>query len=555
MLNTAKPQNAVAAIRVSTTKQGSEGDSPEAQKEQIKRYAEMRNIKIKKYFEFLESASKEAQPMQRAIDYCKNPKNRINLFIVKSIDRFTRGGSYSYSALKRQLDQSNVRLVDLYGIIGTQRVNTLEHLGVSYNWSVYNPTKNSEILEAERASDEKRDIMSRLMGAEIRYTRLGYWMRRAPYGYASQNANTPHGKRAILVPHPLEAQYVVRMFELRARGTLADQQIVDELNRLGCKSRIYFLRSKIDKARIVGERGGEPMTCKQMQKYITNPLYAGVNCEKWTNNEPVKCYFEGLVSIEVFNKANRGKIIISPDGRKITHKRKGEGLRSITITKKTRNYPYRRVILCPQCFGPFIGSASRGHNRKLYMAYHCSRDGHYLRIPKQQFDDTVEGFVATVGIAPEHVDRLLEVVRKEWQTRQAQLNEDLDLKIELLRETKSQARLVANNLRYLRSKTAVNYLEHDLEIIEAEVRKNQDSIAKAKRDMLPSVKNIQPRVNRYIEHIDELLLASGTVLSREALIGVLFDSSPTYSELLTAVRNNRLPARVNLLFSRKRPMI
>ena len=32
-------KNAVAAIRVSTTKQGTEGDSPEAQKEQIERFA------------------------------------------------------------------------------------------------------------------------------------------------------------------------------------------------------------------------------------------------------------------------------------------------------------------------------------------------------------------------------------------------------------------------------------------------------------------------------------------------------------------------------------
>jgi hypothetical protein len=210
MNDQARVLNAVAAIRVSTTKQGIEGDSPEAQKEQIERFAERRNIKIVKYFEFLESASKTKQPMQRAIDYCKNPKHRVDLMIVKSIDRLTRGGSYAYSSLKMQLEQHNVRLVDLYGIIGSQKVNTLEHLGVSYSWSVYDPTKNSEILEAERASDEKRDIMSRLMGAEIRYTRLGYWMRQPPYGYESKRVNTAHGKRTILVPHPTEAKYKVK---------------------------------------------------------------------------------------------------------------------------------------------------------------------------------------------------------------------------------------------------------------------------------------------------------------------------------------------------------
>jgi DNA invertase Pin-like site-specific DNA recombinase len=79
-------QNAIAAIRVSTTKQGTDGDSPEAQKEQIQSFGARRGLTIKEYFVFLESGSKELQPMQQAIDYCKNPKNNIQYFIVKSID-------------------------------------------------------------------------------------------------------------------------------------------------------------------------------------------------------------------------------------------------------------------------------------------------------------------------------------------------------------------------------------------------------------------------------------------------------------------------------------
>lgn len=180
MYDEPKALNAVAVIRVSTTKQGIDGDSPEAQREQIEQFAAIRNIKIKKVFVYLESASQEQQPIQEAIDYCKKRGNGIQLFIVKSIDRFTRGGSYSYSNLKMQLDKAGVRLMDIYGIIGTRKVNTLEHLGLSYKWSVYDPTKNSEILEAERAHDEKRDIMSRMIGAQVRYARLGYWMRRPP---------------------------------------------------------------------------------------------------------------------------------------------------------------------------------------------------------------------------------------------------------------------------------------------------------------------------------------------------------------------------------------
>ena len=65
-------ENAVAAIRVSSVKQGVDGDSPEAQKEQIERYAATHNIHIKKFLIFLESASKDEQPVQEAID--KNNK-------------------------------------------------------------------------------------------------------------------------------------------------------------------------------------------------------------------------------------------------------------------------------------------------------------------------------------------------------------------------------------------------------------------------------------------------------------------------------------------------
>jgi len=108
----------------------------------------------KSSFIFLESASKEEQPVQEAIDYCVNSKNDIQLFIIKSIDRFTRGGSYLYDGLKMQLERKGVKLIDIYGVIGTQQINTLEHLGVSFDWSVYSPTKKSEILEAERAKDE-----------------------------------------------------------------------------------------------------------------------------------------------------------------------------------------------------------------------------------------------------------------------------------------------------------------------------------------------------------------------------------------------------------------
>ena len=60
------------AIRVSSDKRGLDGDSPEAQREQGEAYAKAHNIIITETIILLESASHEAQPMQKVIDACKD---------------------------------------------------------------------------------------------------------------------------------------------------------------------------------------------------------------------------------------------------------------------------------------------------------------------------------------------------------------------------------------------------------------------------------------------------------------------------------------------------
>jgi len=284
MENLPKIENAVAAIRVSSVRQGTQGDSPEAQKEQIELFAKSHNIHIKKFFIFLESASKDEQPVQEAIDYCKTKKNDIQLFIIKSIDRFTRGGSYLYEELKMQLDKNHVKLIDIYGVIGTQQINTLEHLGIEFKWSVYSPTKKAEMLEAERAKDEMRDIMSRMIGAEIRYSRMGYWVRKPPMGFMNEKVETANGRRTILKPEPTESRWIIKMFELRCRGTLTDHQIVEEINNLGFKTRIARIRDPHDRTKIIREKGGGELTLKRFWGYLKNPIYAGINFISWTKD-------------------------------------------------------------------------------------------------------------------------------------------------------------------------------------------------------------------------------------------------------------------------------
>lgn len=531
-----KAESAVAAIRVSSVKQGVQGDSPEAQKEQIEQFAKTHHITIKKFFVFLESASKDEQPIQEAINYCKKPKNKIQVFLIKSIDRFTRGGSYFYEDLKMQLEKNKVKLIDIYGIIGTQQVNTLEHLGVAYKWSVYSPTKKAEMLEAERAKDEMRDIMSRMIGAEIRYARMGYWVRNAPMGYMNQKIETAHGKRTILKPHPVESTWIIKMFELRARGTLSDHQIVKKINKLGFKTRDIYVRDPKDRTKIIKNKGGNPLNIKALWRYIRKPIYAGINLVSWTKENPQKGKFEGLVSIETFSKANRGKItIVEEEGQvKIYRKKPPEYL--VKKGVRNRNYPFRKVVLCPHCKRSLYGSASRGRLGKYYPAYHCNKRGHYFRVPKKEFDETIDKLLKGIKLAPGYAEALSKAVLKVWEERQEKSGKDvvdLDTRIDQLKE---QAKLTADKIRYLSSEVAIKYMEAELVKIDQEIADLLEEKQETSLKQKPDKEVVVAYLKYFLEHMDDLLIYQKDPIAQANYFGVLFDLAPTYQELVSGTQ-------------------
>lgn len=541
-------ENAVAAIRVSSVKQGVQGDSPEAQKEQIERFAEAHNIHIKKFFIFLESASKEEQPVQEAIDYCKNIKNNIQVFIIKSIDRFTRGGSFFYEELKMQLDINGVKLIDIYGVIGQQHVNTLEHLGVSFKWSVYSPTKKAEMLEAERAKDEMRDIMSRMIGAEIRYSRMGYWVRKAPMGYMNEKIETPNGKRTILKPHPIESTWFIKMFELRSRGTMSDHQIVEEVNNLGFKSRVTYFRDRHDRTNIIKEKGNLPLTVKGLWSYLKNPIYAGINLVNWTKDNPQKGKFDGLVSIEMFNNANRGKIVIIENDGEIKIERNVQARYQIKRGVRNPDFPYKRIVMCPCCNKPLFGSASKGHLGKYYPAYHCNKRGHYFRVPSKDFDETILKFIKNVRIAPNYGPELEKAVIAEWEKRKAvSKKDDVDIDSQI-NNLKEQQKLTAGKIRFLTSEVAIKYVEEDLLKIEQQIAGLMKEKEKTIKEDPTDIQKVMKYIKYFLEHMEELLIDSPDPVAKASYFGVLFDTAPNYQELISGTQKKAEFIKLNEVF-------
>ncbi len=523
-------ENAVGAIRISSLKQGLQGDSPEAQKEQIEQFAKTHNLNIKKLFLLMDSASHEKQPVQEVVDYCKDPKNDIQLVIIKSIDRFTRGGSYFYDILKMQLTRYGVKLIDIYGIIGNQEVNTLEHLGVEYYWSKYYPTRKSEILEAERAKDEMRDIMSRMIGAEIRYVRMGYRLNNSPFGYVNEKIETVHGKRVTLKPNPKEAGWIIRMFELRIKGTMTDQQIVDEVNSMGFKTRKFHMRNPQDRTQVIGTKGGKSLDLKQFWRLIENPVYAGIAIHKWTQNKPIKGQFEGLISIDVFNKANRGKLVISQQNGEVILQRRKPAEWLLKKSVKNPDFPYKRYVLCPECRKPFSGSASRGKSGKHFPAYHCSRGHKYLRVQKKEFETTIHDFVKGLHITKQYVETLKKEAIAEWERRMKETKKDsseIDNKIEQLQLS---ILAITEKIKMVSMGVVIKSLEEDL--VKAEIEIKELEAKKEEKDTeYVNMEVILDNIQYFLEHLEDLLLGSPDPLKRGTYFSLLFKQAPTYEEL------------------------
>ena len=545
----ASNRNAVAAIRVSTTKQGRDGDSPEAQKEQIERFAQNKGIIIKKIFVFMESASKEQQPMQEAVNYCKDPKNKINLFIIKSIDRFTRGGSLSYDLLKNQLDSCGIPLIDTYGVISQEQVNTLEHLGHTYKWSTYSPSRKSEMLEAERSKDEVRDILSRVIGAEIRYTQMGYWMRQPPYGFVSEKTETQHGKRTILKPHPEEAVFIIKMFELRASRQFSDKEIATKLNDLGYRGRAQFRRSKKDRNRVISKTEGVLLDDRKLWKMVRNPIYAGINVEKWTKHQPVKCMFDGLVSVDLFNRANKSKrTIIEMPGNKIAISDNVAQRNATPQGTRNNDFAFKHYVMCPQCNKPLSGSTSRGKTGKYYSYYHCDKRGHKFRVSKEDLEISVYSFIDGMVFSQERIDKVFTAVRKKYEqhiaTYQAQTTA-LDTQVTTL---ECKARELTKSFATI-APSAQKYVNEELEDVDKQIMRLALERTKMERKKPIDIDKVLGRVRKFSENIGAVIAQQSNDIKKAQLFGLLFNTLPTYNDL--SFRNQKTPlfTGVNPIFS------
>lgn len=537
----------IILVRASSAKQASDGDSLEHQLQQCRHYIKKHNWKEVKYFPFIESGAKEEREFfNEVLDFALDKKNKIDIVVFKHINRFTRGGGIDYLKWKNKLESGGIRITDTYGTIG-EKINTLDHLDLEYSWSVTSPTESNEIVIANQARDDRRNILTQMIGAEVTYIRQGYYPRPPTYGYSTKKIETKDGRRTILVEVPEESFYVKKMFEMRAKG-FTMKEIANEVNKLGYKSRIRNKRDPKTKV-MIGKIGGKPIAHNRIGEILSRTVYTGVICETWTKFQPIKAKFPGFIDIDLFNQANKDKILIQIkddrpyifyDAEASTEKNKKR------ITKHNPLYPFKKVVLCPICRSDLRGSASTNRTKTKYPKYHCSKGHKQWSVPANEFNKTIYNFINQIEFNDEDHKLLEALFHRKWDAKRVDVMEVTHKKESHVVNLVAQQRQVMDNLKATPlDKTAVrNMLMEEVEELEIKLKK-----ARKSRDIQVK-KEINAKLGFkhakfFMEHIEELLIDTKNVRRQQQLFGMMFNELPTYDQIVDGTTSLTEYFRIN----------
>jgi hypothetical protein len=539
-----KIKTCVIYCRVSSKKQAQEGESLEKQALICRRYADRNGLKV--LVEPFQDAFTGRVDNRRKFDemmgylYCN--QGRVGYVIVLDIGRLTRGGSSSYTVITDSIRKLGVDVRDTFGII-QEEINVMEEhgdLADGYGFAKKRPSKIPEQLMSEVKRDQIDDQLVRLIGRQIDLTKAGYWIGTYPYGFVTQKQRETDGrgiKRTILIPDEKESPYVIEIFRLRAEGILLDKEIIKKINKMGYKSR-KRIRRDIDGVYAVGKMGEKPLDQQQLDKIIRHPTYAGVICKKWTHQLPVKAMFDGLVDLDIWNKANKGKFYLKDTGDGLFELLKNYDETKRVKTQFSDEYRYKHVIKCPICNNPFWASGSKGKSGAKFPSYHCS-GGRYgapkhkrYGVPQKDLNKLVEDFVNNLSFTDEYREGFALVMKDVYRK---QHKEQVGVSQQKAKEVVSmKTRLVTlyDKLERATTDTLERKLETDIQNLDEEIKQEEGKRNRSEsteHDFASYLKHAE----YLLEHPGEILLKTRSKADQVAIWSLVFDELPTYEEIKT----------------------
>lgn len=537
----AHPQTCLASARISSHQQIG-GDSLDDQVRVISHFAEQRGLEILPDGEVateIFTGSKRRPVFEEHIQYIKENPGKVGYYLIRYIDRFTRGGASNYQDLKTELADLGVILIDTNGIIQeSQNMPEMDSLGFEYEWSKQSPSDMTEMMLATTAKQERDTIIRRTIPKQIEYTQKGFKVRGSVDGYVNKKVQIDNQMRFVCAPDPERAHFIIKIFELRAENKHTDREILHILHEeMGFRTKKHKKWNQ-KKTSIVGEGGNKKISIKQLQRIYQRQAYAGVVCEKWTHNKPIRAQWEGLVSVELYNRANRGKIFLKEYGDdqiEILYDYKTEKP-VFKRLKENPEYPFK-CVCCPECGKPFKGSAPRGNGGR-YPRYHCERGHKSFSVSRDEMNLTIDSFLKDVSYENDYLKVLEEVLIRKFHQRQkdaVQESKKLNERVLILKDQQERAlaSLIASE-----NVTVRGMIEKELEKIVIEIKK-AESIRFSVDLTEDHITELISYAKKIVELPEKALIDKENPLRQKQLFQLFFEDSPTYQELLSGTAKKR----------------
>lgn len=550
----------IGYARVSSVDQARGNDSLENQEFSIREYC-----KRKGYILFEDKVFKEAftgsntfrpayTKIKEILQSINNGKiKKIKYLIFYDFDRLTRGGSDEYEKIWSEMETFSVELRDTKDeIIKEDRDLMKEEFGFDYSfsWAKGRPSEDMEKQRTEEAKRDKKRILQKLIFSEIRLTQNGYQIGKPDYGFRNKKILAGTKERFVQSPYEDEAKFVIEMFNLRAEGVFSDNEICDKINAMGYKSARRKKWSK-DQQNIIGYTGSVKLKPKELQNFIKRTSYCGIICKKWTKYIPIKAKWEGIVSIDLWNRANRGKFFLEQDDK---DKESFMLLKNINpnFSKKKQKYnpsfKYRGIVCCDVCGNQMTASFSQGKSGKKFPFYHCSKNHKQFSKTKKEVEDIIDSTINSISFKENFIKELTKSLEFQFQEQEKNLA-----------KFTSETNINVSNLEIEKSKLFEAYINEQDEFIKNEIRerfkRKEEEIVKARNERNKAeleeddVTNFLRFAKELMEHPEKTF---EDIDSKEELLSVfsLFvEDLPRYSDFINGTLNLTKFFKLNKEFS------
>ena len=255
-----------------------------------------------------------------------------------------------------------------------------------------------------------------------------------------------------------------------------------------------------------------------------------VTLEKWTEGNPIKEKFDGLVPISIWNKANRGKYTIVEDGNEV---RIFRGEVPEYLTRKEKNnpkYPYKGYVLCPECRHQLYASTSRSHTGKLHAYYHCGRCHKQYSIPLDTLHDLIKSYVSNVEFSEDTFEKIRERVLKKWEDRRSTTNQEAITADQRVLQLKQERQGLIDKIKMYSLQSVIKATEDEIETLDQKIAMAGQQAQHAELNEISSQEIINT-IRYFFEHFDELLLGGSNPIKNAAMFSLLFLQTPTPKEL------------------------